>query len=82
LSVTHDLGDKAGIAQTLALLGDVVRDHGDDARAMTLYEESLGLAHELDNATGIAEMRARLVVGGPEQADRADRRNEHPVPRA
>jgi tetratricopeptide (TPR) repeat protein len=47
LAICRELNDRAGIAQALNALGELVRNHGDYERAAVLYEESLALAREI-----------------------------------
>jgi hypothetical protein len=50
------VGDRWGIAGTLADLGTLAREHGDSARAHSLYRESLRIFQELKHQRGIARL--------------------------
>ena len=52
LALVRELGDKAGIADALHRLADVVCDQGDYARAEELYRESLARFQELGDQRG------------------------------
>src|SRR3712207_5968669 len=60
LALGRDLGDKAGIAESLLNLGRAARYQGDYARATALFEESLALARDLGDKAGIADSLLNL----------------------
>lgn len=59
LALNRELGNRAGIAEMLDHLGNVLYDQGDDAGARVHYEESLAILEELGDA---GEM-ARPLIG-------------------
>lgn len=54
LSLYRELGNKAGMANSLMSLGNVAINHGEFASARSLYEQSLSIQREIGNKTGIA----------------------------
>jgi DNA-binding NarL/FixJ family response regulator len=84
LVLLRELGDKAGIAQSLNTLGVVAREQGDYARARMLYEESLALRTELGDRRGIAQSLANLGIVANRQGDavRADSHFRQSLPLA
>jgi hypothetical protein len=56
LGMFRELGDRWGIAGTLADLGTLAREEGNYAVAHSLYRESIKLFHELDHKRGIARL--------------------------
>lgn len=46
LALFRELGHKPGMAQTLNIIGELTRTHGDDERAQAVYEECLLLVRE------------------------------------
>jgi len=54
LRIAEELGDRAGVAQTLHQLGMLAQDTGDYGQARRLYEESLRIKEELGNRAGVA----------------------------
>ncbi|MFI5362437.1 MAG: ATP-binding protein [Elusimicrobiota bacterium] len=65
--------DKLGVAVLLNVLGEHVRSCGDFARAVGLYQESLALSRELENAfwRAVAEMNVAICMirlGRPAEA--------------
>jgi hypothetical protein len=52
----RELGDRWGIAGTLADLGTLAREEGDYPTACCLYRESIKLFQELDHKRGIARL--------------------------
>jgi hypothetical protein len=56
LSIFRELGDRWGIAGTLADLGSLAREEKDYPTARSLYRESIRLFQELDHKRGIARL--------------------------
>jgi hypothetical protein len=56
LAIFRELGDRWGIASTLADLGSLAREQGDYSTARSLYSESIKLFKELDHKRGIARL--------------------------
>ena len=54
LAIRRDLGDQAGVMDTLSMLATGAEYRGDDERAVALYDEALGVARELGDQTRIA----------------------------
>src|SRR5262249_55056568 len=54
LQLRRELGDKSGIAASLAGLGEVAQARGDREGAGEFFRESLGIYHELGNRRGVA----------------------------
>jgi DNA-binding CsgD family transcriptional regulator/tetratricopeptide (TPR) repeat protein len=55
LVLNRELGDQAGIAQSLQRLGGLARERGDYVRSEHLHEQSLALWQELEDEAGIAD---------------------------
>ncbi len=55
LALRRGLGDRAGIASSLAGLAHIARDRRDYDRAVVLFEECLALYRELGDRAGIAD---------------------------
>jgi predicted ATPase/DNA-binding NarL/FixJ family response regulator len=62
LIIYRDLGDKHGIANSLANLGFVRLHQADYHDAHSLYTESLALNRELENEQGIADTLSHLAL--------------------
>jgi tetratricopeptide (TPR) repeat protein len=56
IAIFRELGDRWGIAGTLADLGSLAREQGDYSTARALYQESIKLFQELDHKRGIARL--------------------------
>jgi hypothetical protein len=56
LAIFRELGDRWGIAGTLADLGNLAREQQDCAAAHSLYRESLKIFQELEHKRGIARL--------------------------
>jgi hypothetical protein len=56
LAIFRELGDRWGIAGTLADLGSLAREQGDCTTARSLYRESIKIFQELDHKRGIARL--------------------------
>jgi hypothetical protein len=56
LAIFRELGDRWGIAGTLADLGSLSREQGNYSRAHSLYRESMKIFQELDHKRGIARL--------------------------
>jgi hypothetical protein len=56
LEIFRELGDRWGIAGTLADLGSLAREQGNYSAAHSLYAESIKLFQELDHKRGIARL--------------------------
>jgi tetratricopeptide (TPR) repeat protein len=56
LAIFRDLGDRWGIAGTLADLGSLAREQGNYPTACPLYRESIRIFQELDHKRGIARL--------------------------
>jgi tetratricopeptide (TPR) repeat protein len=56
LEIFRELGDRWGIAGTLADLGSLAREQGNYAGARTLYSQSIRMFQELDHKRGIARL--------------------------
>jgi hypothetical protein len=56
LGMFRELGDRWGIAATLADLGNLAREGQDCATAHPLYQESLKIFRELDHKRGVARL--------------------------
>jgi hypothetical protein len=56
LSIFRELGDRWGIAGTLADLGSLAREQGNCPSARSLYRESIKVFRELDHKRGIARL--------------------------
>jgi non-specific serine/threonine protein kinase len=54
------LGDRWGRSHTLASLGTLAADEGEDARAIALLEESLAVSRELGEGAGVAAILRQL----------------------
>jgi non-specific serine/threonine protein kinase len=70
LILVQELGEKAGTAKVLTLVGSVAYKQGDNARARELWEESLALRQELGEKYGIAECLEWTAIMIPAQGDR------------
>jgi predicted ATPase/DNA-binding SARP family transcriptional activator len=62
LALWRELGDRAGIADSLNHLGAVAYGQGDAARAVALFEEALVLRRELGDRHGIAAWLGNLGI--------------------
>ncbi len=60
LALFRNIGDKAGMAKSLRILGSLAGERNDYALARTLLEESLTLYRELEDQNGIAYTREDL----------------------
>jgi len=60
LRISEELGDRAGVAQTLHQLGMLAQDTGDYGQARQFYEESLRISEELGNRAGVAQTLHQL----------------------
>jgi predicted ATPase/DNA-binding CsgD family transcriptional regulator len=69
LALSQELGDRAGMARTLLLLGRAARHHGDYRRAERLEQESLVLFMEEENAGWIAYTLTSLGDVALDQGD-------------
>src|SRR6202047_3976940 len=56
LAIFRELGDRWGIAGTLADLGSLAREEGNCPTARSLYRESIKLFRDLDHKRGIARL--------------------------
>ena len=56
LAIFRELGDRWGIAGTLADLGSLAREEGNYPAARSLYRESIKIFQELDHKRGIARL--------------------------
>jgi len=56
LAIFRELGDRWGIAGTLADLGSLAREQGNHPTARSLYRESIKIFQELDHKRGIARL--------------------------
>ncbi len=56
----RELGDKSGVAESLASLGNVACSQGDYTLARSLFEQSLALMRELEDKKGVAVNLAAL----------------------
>ena len=56
LTIFRELGDRWGIAATLADLGSLAREQRDYPSARSLYRESIKIFHDLDHKRGIARL--------------------------
>ena len=56
LAIFRELGDRWGIAGTLADLGNLAREQGNYSAAHSLYRESIKIFQELDHKRGIARL--------------------------
>jgi hypothetical protein len=56
LAIFRELGDRWGIAGTLADLGSLAREQGNYSAACSLYRESIKIFHEMDHKRGIARL--------------------------
>ncbi len=56
LAIFRDLGDRWGIAGTLADLGSLAGEQEDCSAARSLYRESIKIFQELDHKRGIARL--------------------------
>jgi hypothetical protein len=56
LAIFRELGDRWGIAGTLADLGSLAREQGNYPSAHSLYRESIKLFQELEHKRGIARL--------------------------
>jgi len=73
LAIFRELGDRWGIAGTLADLGNMASEERNYLTARTLYQQSLKLFLELDHKRGIARLLEcfACVAVGQLEADRA-----------
>ncbi len=62
LSIFRELGDKQGIANSLANLGFVALYQDNRALSRSLYNESLIINRELDNGQGVADSLSHLAL--------------------
>jgi len=62
LRIKEELGDWAGVAQTLHQLGMLAQDTGDYGQARRFYEESLRISEELGDRAGVAITTAQLAL--------------------
>jgi hypothetical protein len=56
LAIFRELGDRWGIAGTVADLGSLAREQGDYSQAHSLYRESIKIFQELEHKRGIARL--------------------------
>jgi hypothetical protein len=56
LAIFRELGDRWGIAATLADLGSLAREQGNYPGARSMYQESIRLFYELNHKRGIARL--------------------------
>ena len=56
LGTFQELGDRWGIASSLADLGNLARDQGNYDRAESLYQQSMRMFQELEHKRGIARL--------------------------
>src|SRR5262249_53003230 len=71
LAIRRELGDRLGIATSLALLGETLYLQGEAAGAESHYQESLTIRWELGDRLGITEMLealAELACGDGQEA--------------
>ncbi|HEY8148785.1 MAG TPA: tetratricopeptide repeat protein, partial [Vicinamibacteria bacterium] len=52
--IYEETGDRAGLAGTLNIIGNVAWDHGDLEKARATFQESLGLRRQIGNRSGVA----------------------------
>ncbi len=69
LQIFRRIGDRVGIATTLALHGAIARFQGDLAAAVVCGEESLALFRDLGNRWGIAVSLSFLAAVAEQQGD-------------
>ena len=62
LAIEEELGNRAGIAQTLHQLAMLQQDQGHYAEALSLYQQSLEIAEELGDRAGIATTCGQLGI--------------------
>jgi len=74
LEIKQQLGDRAGVAQTLHQLGNVAYLQGDYAEARRLYGESLDIAQQLGNRAGLAATLHQLGMLAQGQGDYVEAR--------
>ena len=72
LKIDKELGNRAGIAESLHQLGSVHHDQGDYAAAVENYTQSLKIFKELGNRAGIATALHSLGSVHQDQGDYAD----------
>jgi tetratricopeptide (TPR) repeat protein len=77
LTIKRELGDRAGIANSLNNLGNVAYDHADLAFARVLYQESLTIARELGDQEGVARVLGNLGNVAMHQRDFASAQALH-----
>jgi len=64
LIIFRELGDRWGIAGTLADLGSLARELRNYSRAHTLFRESIKIFQELDHKRGVARLLECFCVFG------------------
>src|SRR4030088_940758 len=69
LAIFRDLGDRWGIAGTLADLGSLAREQGDYPTAGSRYRESIRIFQELDHKRGIARLLECFACSAAVQLD-------------
>ena len=67
--LSHELGDKEGMAYSLSILGLVVDSQSDYGRARELFEGSLTLFRNLGDKWGVGESLRRLAAVAQHQGD-------------
>jgi tetratricopeptide (TPR) repeat protein len=75
LAIFREIGDKAGIANSLGNLGIVAREQGDYSSARSLLEEALAIFREIGDKAGIANSLGNLGIVAREQGDYSSARS-------
>jgi len=70
LVIFRELGDRWGIAGTVADLGSLAREQGDYRTAHSLYRESIKIFQELEHKRGIARLLECFACSAAAQLDR------------
>jgi len=65
----EELGDEAGVAQVLKILGTLSANQGDYETARTRYEESLAIRRRLEDQSGVADLFSNLGIIAQYQGD-------------
>jgi Tetratricopeptide repeat len=71
LLIFRELGDRWGIAGTLADLGSLAREQGNYPTADSMYRESIKLFQELDHKRGIARLLESFACSAADQLEAA-----------
>jgi len=69
LTIFRELGDRWGIAGTLADLGSLAREQGNYPGAHSLYRESIKIFQELEHKRGIARVLECFACSAAEQLE-------------